>query len=196
MKKIAILLIFIIIMIMQITYSYALFSTIELDFEVINNKENKDFDLYILLPEKYINFSILNNILDVKYDGANTLKNNDIPGIEVKKENVQDEVYEEDGIEYVQVLLEPDEEGIYKFDLLEDYKKLDIKYRIKNEEKDYILHIDNFKIKRRICEIQYNYDEDIVKQPDETVINITEALFIILVAVIIIGIISYIRKRR
>ena len=114
MKKIAILLIFIIIMIMQITCSYALFSTIELNFEVINNKENKDVDIYILLPEKYINFSIVNNILDVKYDGANTLKNNDIPGIEVKKENVQDEVYEENGIEYVQVLLEPDEEGIYK----------------------------------------------------------------------------------
>ena len=80
------------------------------------------------------------------YYQKSTLKNNDITGIEVKKENVQDELYEENGIEYTQILLEPDENGIYKFDLLEDYNKLDIKYRIKNEKKDYIVHIDNFKI--------------------------------------------------
>ena len=195
MKKRIVFLIFLIVIFINV-FSYAYVSTIELDFMTINNKQNEDFDVYILLPKDYIMFSILNNILDVKYDGANTLKNNDIPGIEVEKENVQDELYKEDGTEYIQVLLEPDEKGIFKFDLLEDYNKLNVKYRIKNEQKDYIAHIDNFKIKNRVCEIEYNYDEDIIKQPDKTIINVIDFLFIILGILIVISIIAYIKKRR
>ena len=193
MKKIIFLVITLMIAFITIS-SYAYLDTIELDFEVVKNEENKEFDLYLLLPEEYIKFAISDNVVDVKYDGVNTLKDNYISGIDVEKENIQDEMYEEEGIKYIQILLEPDRKGVFEFDLLKDYPKLNIKYRIKNEKKDYIVHIDNFKIENGICKIEYNYDENTVKQPDKIMTNNIILLIIILIIVIIIGIIAYSKK--
>lgn len=194
MKKIITLLI-ISIVIFMFGYVYAV-DTFELEFKTINNKESTPFDLYLLLPQKYIEFAIDKADLKLDYDRANTLKKNTIPGIMVKEENVQDEVYVENGIEYVQILLE-EEQGIYQFDILEDYPDLDMKYRIKNEQKDYIVHIDNFKIEEGKCEIEYNYAKDIVKQPDQKVIpSGVKILIIILIVVVVVGGIAYIKKGR
>ena len=66
--------------------------------------------------------------------------------------------YEENGIEYVQILLEKNDDDIYFFDILSDYFDLDMRYRIKNDNKDFIAHIENFKLKDGICEIEYDYD--------------------------------------
>src|SRR5699024_1707389 len=49
----------------------------------------KDYTLYILLSKEYIEYAINLSGLDITYNGANTLIENDIPGIEIIKENVQ-----------------------------------------------------------------------------------------------------------
>lgn len=81
--------------------------TFELEFKVIQNKKNERFDLYILLPREYITFAIQQANLPINYNGAETLKKNDIPGIIVPKNNIQDEIYTEKGIEYIQFSKEP-----------------------------------------------------------------------------------------
>ena len=198
MKKIISILGLIVFLIggMLLGASYAAYqATYTLEFEASNVSE--DFDLYILLPKDYIEFAIKDDALDIEYTGVDTLKNNDIPSIRVNKENVSDELYEEDGVEYVQILLEENDDGIYEFDILSNYKEMDMKYRIKNVNKDFIVHIDNFKIDDGVCKIEYNYEEDTVKQPDTQFIPfVTKLLLVILVVIILIGLIAYIKQRR
>ena len=198
MKKL--FLIFIIsIMILAINFTYvnANNDTYTLELETVNNKHKEDFDLYLLLPKDYIVFAIQEDNLDISYDGANTLKNNEIPSIPVKKEMVKEDVYIENGIEYVQILLEESNNNKYEFEMLSNYTNMDMKYRVKNIEKDYIIHIDNFKIVERKCEIEYDYDNNTVKQPDiKIVLFATKVLTVILVIVIVIGLIAYIKQRR
>ena len=140
------------ILIGMMGYVYAIQDTFEIEFKTFNNKKDEKFDLYILLPEDYIKFAMNEANLNLEYDGANTIKKNTIPGITVKKENVQNEIYQENGIQYIQIRLDKENE-IYSFDLLEKYPKMDIKFRIKNLQKDYIVHIENFEIVKGRCEI-------------------------------------------
>ena len=168
----------------------------ELQFKIINNEENENVDIYLLLPKEYIEFAIEHDKLDIEYEGASTLKENNIPSIDVDGLNILDDIYEEDGTEYVQILLEKNDNNIYSFDILSDYFDLDMRYRIKNDNKDFIAHIENFKLKDGICEIEYDYDADIVKQPDRKVFSFGTILLIaILIIVVILGISSYIKKR-
>lgn len=168
----------------------------ELQFEIINNEENENVDIYLLLPKEYIEFTIEHDNLDIEYEGANTLKENNIPSINVDGLNIEDELYEENGIEYVQILLEKNDDDIYSFDILSDYFDLDMRYRIKNDNKDFIANIENFKLKDGICEIEYDYSSDIVKQPDKKMFSLgTIILIIILIIIIILGISSYIKKK-
>ena len=168
----------------------------ELQFKVMNNDENQNIEIYLLLPKEYIEFAIQNEGLNINYEGVNTLKENTISSINVDKTKIQDDIYEEDGVEYIQILLDKNEEELYNFDILSSYEKLDMKYRIKTENEDYIVHIDNFKIENNKCEIEYNVEENIVKQPDKKVFSIyTIILIIILVIIVILGIISYVTQR-
>lgn len=195
-KLVAIIGVFLVIILgILFNLSYATGTTYTLEFEV--SKANEDFDLYILLPRDYIEFAIKEDGLDLEYTGANTLKDNDIPSIHVNKNNVSTEVYEENGIEYIQILLEPNEDGKYEFDILSNYPDMDMKYRIKNINKDYIIHINNFKVDGGICKVQYNYKEDTVRQPDTGIVPfIAKLLIIILIVIIVVGIIAYIKQRR
>lgn len=169
--------------------------TFEIEFKTFDNKKNEKFDLYVLLPEDYIEFAIREAGLELNYEGVNTLNKNEIPGIALKRENILNETYTENGIEYVQIRLEEENE-IYKFELLEDYPKMDIKFRIKNLQKDYIAHIDNFKIEKGKCEIEYNYAKDTIKQPDKRVMpSGIVILIVILVIILIIAIIARIKGR-
>lgn len=194
MKKL-ITIIIIGIMVFMLGCVYAV-DTFEMEFKTLNNKKNERFDLYILLPEDYINFAINEANLNLFYEGADTIKENIIPGLMVKKENVLNETYTENGIEYVQIRLEKENER-YSFDLLENYPKMDIKYRIKNLQKDYIVHIDNFKIEKGKCEIEYDYAKDTIKQPDKKVMpSGIIALIIILVTILIVAGIARIKGRK
>lgn len=196
MKKLITISTIMIIAIMLLVNGVYAVDTFELEFKTINNKKNERFDLYLLLPKEYITFAIQEANLPIYYDGANTLKKNDIPGIVVQKSNVQDEIYDEKGIEYVQIRL-IEEDGSYCFDLLENYPKMDIKYRIKNVEKDYIVHIDNFKMEKGKCQIEYDYTKDTVKQPDQKIMNFNVKLLLIaLLLVIMVGFNAYKKGRR
>ena len=176
--------------------SYCYNETVTLEFETVN--ESEIFDLYILLPKEYIEYVIKNDKLDIEYKGVETLKDNDIPSINVNKENISNDLYKENDEEYIQILLEENENNKYEFDILKDYGKLNIKYRIKNINRDEIVHIDNFKIdSNNVCEIKYNYEENTVKQPNVGFIPfITKLLIVILLITIIVGIIAYVKKRR
>ena len=176
--------------------SYCYNEMVTLEFETVN--ESEIFDLYILLPKEYIEYVIKNDKLDIEYKGVETLKDNDISSINVNKENISNDLYKEDNKEYIQILLEENENNKYEFDILKDYGKLNIKYRIKNINRDEIVHIDNFKIdSNNVCEIKYNYEENTVKQPNVGFIPfITKLLIVILVITIIVGIIAYVKKRR
>ena len=197
MKKIKFVVIFMIsLVIMAINYVNAS-NSYTLKVEVSNNKKEEAFDIYVLLPKNYIEYCIKQDGLDIEYNGAETLKENDIPSIRVEKENVKSQTYEEDGIEYIQILLEPNSEGNYEFEIREDYTSMDMKIRVKNLEKDYIMHIENFKIQSGICFVQYDYEKDTVKQPDTELIPfIAKALIIILIIVVAVGLIAYIKQRR
>lgn len=176
--------------------SYCYNEMVTLEFETVN--ESEIFDLYILLPKEYIEYVIKNDKLDIEYKSVETLKDNDIPSINVNKENISNDLYKENDEEYIQILLEENENNKYEFDILKDYGKLNIKYRIKNINRDEIVHIDNFKIdSNNVCEIKYNYEENTVKQPNVGFIPfITKLLIVILVITIIVGIIAYVKQRR
>lgn len=194
-KLITIIFICMLIMIMTIPVVKAS-STYTIALEVTKNEEEKAFELYMLLPEQYITYAINKAGMDIECTGAETLTQNDIPLIDVDKSKVQNETYSENGIEYVQVLLEPDEEGMYTFEIIADYPEMDMKLRVKNDEKDYIMHIDNFKIENDVCQIEYDYDNDKIKQPTKIVINFgTLLLIIILIMIIIIAIISKVKTK-
>lgn len=206
MKKILVSFGIFIILSLGITGVWALNEeSFKLQLTIMNNSKNEDVDVYLLLPQEYIEFTIQKANFKIEnyygergvltYNGANTLKQNTIPGITVEKNKVQDDVYTENGIEYVQIKLEKNEEENYVFDILSDYDKMNMKYRIKNESKDYIVHIDNFKIQKGICKAEYDYDNDTIKQPDIKKMSFaTIVLIIILVFVIILGVISYFYK--
>lgn len=194
-RYIAIICICVLVILMNISVVTAN-STYTIELEVTKNTENKSFTLYILLPQDYIEYAINKAGLDIEYTGAETLKQYDIPLINIDKEKIQDETYSENGIEYVQILLEQNEDSMYIFEIIEDYPDMDMKLRAKNNEKDYIMHIDNFKIKDDVCQIEYNYDKNEIKQPTQITINFgTLLLIIILVFIAIIGIIAKIKGR-
>lgn len=177
--------------------TYATNDTYTLKLEILDNKKAENADIYLLLPTEYIEYVIQEDDLSIGYEGPQTLKQNEIPNLNVKSSNIKDETYKEDGIEYVQILLEKTEKGTYEFDILSDYTKIDMKYRIKNLSKDYIMHIDNFKIKNGICEIQYDYANDTIKQPDEKIIPFaTKILMVLLVIIVVTGLIAYIKQKR
>lgn len=177
--------------------TYAINDTYTLKLEILDNKKAEDVDIYLLLPTEYIEYVIQKDGLDIAYEGTQTLKQNEIPDLRVNTANVKDDTYKENEIEYVQILLDKTENDVYEFDILSDYTKMDMKYRIKNLNKDYIMHIDNFKIKSGICEIQYDYANDTIKQPDEKVIPFaTKALIVLLVIIVVTGLIAYIKQRR
>ena len=195
MKKILnIIILAIIILILFIPNVKAVdLSTYELKLKVLENTENKEFDLYILLPKSYIVYAIDNSNLNIEYTGAETLKENNIPGIDIDKNNVEDEIYKENDNEYVQILLEPNEDNEYTFNILSSYIGKDMKFRIKNDEKDYIMHLDNFTVKDNTCQLEYNYSQNSLKQKDYTEFSFSTVLFIILIIIVFIAIIAKIK---
>ena len=150
-----------------------------------------------MLPEDYILFVMQEDKLNFRYEGVKTLKDNEIPSIQVNKKNIQNDLYEEDGIKYVQILLEQNEEGKYEFNILSDYDKMDIRYRIKNDERDNIAYIDNFKEQDGVCKIEYNYEKNTIEQHISNFATILVIILIfILIMIIVLGIMSYIKQRK
>lgn len=161
--------------------------TYKISLIVKDNKNDEDINLYILLPKEYIEYAIDNASLDIDYQGAETIQKNNILGIDVDKENIQNDLYIENNMEYIQILLEKNLKDEYTFDVLENYFGNEkIKLRIKNSNRDYIMHIDNFEIEEGICKVEYNYSKNTIKQPDKIRINFGAILVIIIIIIAII----------
>ena len=99
---------------------------------------NENYDLYILLPKKYIKYAIQHDGLDTKYDGANTLIYNVIPSITVDISKIEKDTYIDDGIEYVQIKLDDLGGQEYVFETISDYTDMDMLDRIIMDEKRHL----------------------------------------------------------
>lgn len=159
---------------------------------------NEDYQVYILLPKKYIMYAINYDGLDIEYDKANTLIYNNIPSIPVDINNVQNDTYIENSIEYVQILLNNVGNEEYYFEIIEDYTDMDILYRVKSQTRDNIIHIDNFKIKDNSCKMEYNYEQNEIKslERNDIKISIDFEWWQILLIIILVIFIIYLYKRR
>lgn len=196
-KAINIILIFIISVLMANTNIYANEEDFfELEFSVLENKEEKDLDIYLLLPKEYIIEAIKYDGLDIEYKGVETFKENNIPSINISNEEISDDVYLEDNTEYIQILLKPNEDGIYTFNILSGYLDKKIKFRIKSEGSDMIAYIEEPRIKDSKCKIEYNVNANTIKQPDEKVFSTNTLLALIVVIIIIAGIIFIYNKQK
>ena len=147
---------------------------------------DKDIELYVLLPKEYILFAIEKDGLNIQYDGVYTLVNHNIPSIKVESGKVYNEVYKEDNVEYVPILLNKNEEGYYNFEVLSEYKEMNIKYRAIVPNGDFIVHIDDFKIEDNLCKIEYDSEINSVKQPDKNGISMNATAVIIVAAVLVL----------
>lgn len=151
MKKIFITIFTLFIMIMEfanISMVQAKETTSSDDYETLDltiEETYKDYKLYVLLPREYIEYAINKAGLGIDYIGSETLKN-DIPGIEIDKTQIQSNVFTENGVEYVQVLLQAKDRNHYQFNVIKSYGKLDVKFKfqINGEDESTIMHLDNF----------------------------------------------------
>lgn len=171
---------------------------IELQLNVIENEKQEKFDIYILLPEQYVKYAIQYDNVDVKIQNslADTVLQSDIPSINCDKSFIQQD-YQEENKKYLQIKIQENEQGKYIFPILTSYGEMDMKYRIKNASKNYIIHFDNFDVEDGICEIDYYYDSDVIKQPDRKIMPFgIMILFIILIVVILITLVSYRKQRK
>lgn len=171
--------------------------TIEFNIE---NVENPNYNVYLMIPKDYIEYLIQNSNLNIKYNGPVTLKENRFPSLDIKKENVQEELYEDNNIEYVQVLLEPTIENQYKVNVLKSYPEKDMAFRIEEKETDYnyIIYMEeNFKIEDNICKIYYNYQEKVATniQNEKIGIKLWQIILVILIVGIVVFLIYKINKK-
>lgn len=132
------------------------------------NNSNENYSIYILLPKKYVKYVIQYDGLDINYSGADTLKNNVIPNIIVDINKIEDETYIDNGIEYIQIKLDDLGEEEYVFDILSEYKDMDMLYRVKSSTRDNIMIIDNFRIENNTCKMVYDYETNTIKTNEQT----------------------------
>ena len=125
---------------------------------------DEDYQIYILLPKKYIMYAINYDGLNIEYDKANTLIYNNIPSISVDINDIQKDTYidEENRIEYVQILLDDLGGEEYYFEIIKEYTDMDMLYRIKSTSRDNLLHINNFSLEDNSCDMEYNYKENTI----------------------------------
>lgn len=171
------------------------YKTINIDIEDIN----EEYKMYILLPEEYIKFVIGLSKQNIKYEGIKTLKENDIIGLDIKKENIQDEFYNIDQRNYVKIYLNASEKNNYQFKIRDEYFSMDIKFLISINNKDYmVMHIDNFKYNNEgICKIVYNYKKNTLKNEvkNRGKISIWQILIVTLIIIVTMYIINKIKSK-
>ena len=62
---------------------------------------------------------------------------------------------------------------------------MNIKYRAIVPNGDFIVHIDNFKVEDNLCQIEYDSENNSVKQPDKSVVSM-QSTAVIVVAIILV----------
>lgn len=159
---------------------------------------DESYEIYMLLPKNYIKYAIQHDDLDIEYDGANTLIYNSIPSIAVNVNNVLEDTYIEDGMEYVQIKLDDMGEEEYVFEIMSEYTEMDMMFRIKSSSKDNLMLINNFTIEDNACKMEYNYKENTIKTDSKSEVKIKFQLhwWQILIIVILVIFLIYMQKRR
>ena len=162
-------------------------------------ESDEDYEIYILLPKKYIMYAINHDGLDIEYDGANTLKYNIIPSVIVDINDIVDDTYIDEHIEYVQIKLNDLGEEEYLFEIISEYTDMDMRFRLKSATKDNIMLIDNFKMKDNICNIEYNYSDNTIKTETKSEIQFKFNLSwwqIVVIALLVICLVFLHNNRR
>ena len=171
--------------------------TYEIEFNITNNVDNKQYNVYILLPKEYIEYAIQQSNLEIEYNGSTTLKENNIPNIKINKEDVQEKTYEENNTEYVQILLHSTDENKYIFEILKSYPYKDMLFRVtenNNQDYDYIVPLkEDFKLEDNICKVYYDYQEKVATNIEKGGWGIKPCQ-LILVVIIVIVLVMIIRK--
>lgn len=159
---------------------------------------DEEYELFMLLPKKYINYAIHYDGLDIKYESENTLIYNTIPSIPVDKNNVQDETYIENGIEYVQIKLDDLGGEEYLFEIIAEYTDMDMVYRLQSKSRDNIMIIENFKVQDNVCRIEYNYQENTIKteRVNEFKFNFKISWWQIVIISLLVICMMFLNKRR
>lgn len=161
-------------------------------------ESDEDYKVYILLPKKYIMYAAKKDGLDIQYDKANTLIENHIPSIQVNINNIEKDTYIDNNIEYIQILLENLGGEEYYFEIIKEYTDMDMLYRIKSANRDNIIYIDNFQLRDNICEMEYNYSENIIESQEKNVVKIRFNLewWQIVIIILLLVFIVYLYNRR
>lgn len=159
---------------------------------------DEDYELFMLLPKKYIKYAIQHDGLDIEYESENTLIYNTIPSIPVDINNVQDDTYIENGVEYVQIKLDDLGGEEYLFEIISEYTDMDMVYRLKSASRDNIMVIENFQMQDNVWRMEYNYKENTIKteRKNELKFNFKISWWQILIIIILVIFIVYLNKRR
>lgn len=165
-------------------------------YEIQLTMKNKQpsYQLYLLLPRDYLEYVIAQKGLDLVYEGPDTLIEHEIPGISVSRDKVQAQEYVEDQKQYVSILLTPDDKEMFYFTVVSSYPNQDIKFRYVNGEKDFIVHLDDFRVQDGVCQIEYDGKQDTVKNVYTTKGKIE--WWQILIVVLLVVFISYVTKQK
>lgn len=199
MKKLFSIVVLSVLIILTITLPVMADSTEMSKLRLKVTNANEEYEIFMLLPKKYIMYAIKHDGLDIGYDGANTLKYNVIPSITVDINNVLDNTYVDNGIEYVQIKLNDLGGAEYLFEIIAEYTDMDMLYRVKSSSIDNIMIIENFKMQDNVCKIEYDYEKNEVKTERKSEIkfkfNITWWQVLIIVILVIILIYAHNRGR-
>lgn len=165
-------------------------------YEIQLTMKNKQpsYQMYLLLPREYLEYAIAQQGLDFVYEGPDTLVKYEIPGISVNRANIEKQEYVEEQKQYVSVLLSPDDKDRFFFTVMASYPNQDIKFRYVSGEKDYIIHMDDFRVQDGVCQIEYDGKQDTVKNTYTTKGKIE--WWQILIVVVLVIFISYVTKQK
>lgn len=172
--------------------------TFKIEFNV-ENADNSNYKVYVLLSKEYIEEAIRKANLDIKYTGSSTLLENDIAGINVNKDNIIEDLYEDNNKEYVQIVLDKAEENKYEFNIITQYTDDDVLFGVENKEEayNYIVSLEDFVMEDGIYKVYYDYQEKIAENyPKEEGIQLWQILLIVLIVVIVLIIICKMNKKQ
>lgn len=160
----------------------------EVNFTVLNTEEA--CKVYWLLPEKYINYINQQTGVNFKIDdikGNTKAQSSYISYFNVS--NVQNEIYEENGVRYLQVELKEVAHS-FLFYIAPGYTDMDYKLRYKSDTRDVILHLNKFTYNEDgDCNIKYDYLLNDFKTEDEAKKGVSKyvAMLITLLAIMCIA---------
>ena len=150
----------------------------------VENAGNSNYNVYVLLSKEYIEEAIRKANLNIKYTGSSTLLENDIPGINIDKDNVIEDLYEDNNKEYVKIVLDKIDENKYEFNIITKYTDDDVLFGIENKEEsyNYIVSLEDFVIEDGCYKVYYDYQEKIAENyPKEEGIQLWQILLILLI---------------